>query len=63
MEGRLNLVAFMALVVAAMLHSSSAQTRHVVGDSMGWIIPPGGAVAYTTWAANKTFRVGDSLGM
>ncbi|OMO81116.1 Plastocyanin-like protein [Corchorus capsularis] len=44
-----------------MLQSSSAQTVHVVGDALGWLMPPGGAAAYTTWAANKTFRVGDIL--
>ncbi|GKC56668.1 cucumber peeling cupredoxin-like protein [Tanacetum coccineum] len=38
-----------------------AQTRHVVGDSIGWTIPPNGAGAYTTWAASQPFRVGDTL--
>ncbi|KAI3495955.1 hypothetical protein L1887_38303 [Cichorium endivia] len=50
----------MVMVVAAFqLQTTVAQTRHVVGDALGWTIPPAGA--YTTWAANKTFTVGDSL--
>ncbi|WMV21878.1 hypothetical protein MTR67_015263 [Solanum verrucosum] len=28
---------------------------------MGWTVPSNGAVAYTNWAAGKTFRVGDIL--
>ncbi|KAF8393202.1 hypothetical protein HHK36_021443 [Tetracentron sinense] len=45
----------------ALLHCTAAQTTHVVGDSMGWVIPPGGAAAYTTWASTKKFMVGDTL--
>ncbi|KAL0403810.1 UNVERIFIED_CONTAM: hypothetical protein Sradi_2021800 [Sesamum radiatum] len=61
MEGRWKVAAFMTLALAAMLNSSSAQTTHVVGDSLGWLVPPGGEVAYQTWAASKTFSVGDVL--
>lgn len=63
MEGRLNVFVFISLVVAIMLHSSSAQTTHVVGDALGWNVPPGGDAAYRTWAATKTFTVGDVLGV
>jgi hypothetical protein len=38
-----------------------AQTRHTVGDSLGWNVPPAGSVAYSTWASLQTFRVGDVL--
>ncbi|XP_022730712.1 blue copper protein-like isoform X2 [Durio zibethinus] len=59
--GRILNIAFLAAIaMATMLQSSSAQTAYVVGDALGWAIPPGPAV-YTTWAANKTFRVGDTL--
>ncbi|CAJ1944580.1 unnamed protein product [Sphenostylis stenocarpa] len=51
----------MLFAVATLLHGSAAQTRHVVGDSIGWTIPSNGAAAYTTWASNKTFVVGDTL--
>ncbi|KAG4906546.1 hypothetical protein JHK84_055051 [Glycine max] len=52
MSRNLLLVLF---AIPTLLHGSAAQTRHVVGDAMGWIIPPGGATTYTTWASNKTF--------
>lgn len=39
-----------------------APVTYDVGDQMGWIVPPGGSVAYSTWAYNKTFIVGDTLG-
>ncbi|RZB42275.1 hypothetical protein D0Y65_053025 [Glycine soja] len=58
MSRNLLLVLF---AIPTLLHGSAAQTRHVVGDAMGWIIPPGGATTYTTWASNKTFTVGDTL--
>ncbi|XVE98351.1 hypothetical protein REPUB_Repub03eG0098900 [Reevesia pubescens] len=58
----LNLVFLATMAIAAMLQGSWAQTPYVVGDALGWVIPPGSASAvYTTWAANKTFRVGDIL--
>ncbi|XP_057415454.1 mavicyanin-like [Lotus japonicus] len=49
------------LAATTLFHSSSAQTRHVVGDSTGWTIPTSGASFYTNWAANKSFCVGDTL--
>ena len=36
--------------------------NYTVGDKMGWIVPPLGEIAYITWAYNKTFIVGDTLG-
>lgn len=41
---------------------SSAPKTYVVGDSLGWTVPPGGPIAYQTWASNKTFFAGDILG-
>lgn len=35
---------------------------YTVGDSLGWLVPPGGPVAYQTWARGKSFVVGDILG-
>ncbi|KAJ9692685.1 hypothetical protein PVL29_011663 [Vitis rotundifolia] len=51
------------IVVAAtlMVNFAAAQTVHVVGDSLGWTVPPNGAAAYTSWASNKQFMVGDIL--
>lgn len=50
------------VLFAVAIAGSSAQSTYEVLDSLGWTIPPGGAVAYTTWAANKKFTVGDTLG-
>ncbi|KAI3790286.1 hypothetical protein L2E82_03222 [Cichorium intybus] len=59
---RFNLVAIMALMLAAVqFHGTAAQTTHVVGDALGWTIPPAGPSAYTTWASAQTFSVGDVL--
>ncbi|XP_057485690.1 early nodulin-like protein 2 [Actinidia eriantha] len=38
-----------------------AAKTYVVGDDLGWLVPPGGAIAYSTWAYNKTFFIGDTL--
>ncbi|GJT20770.1 retrotransposon protein, putative, ty1-copia subclass [Tanacetum coccineum] len=59
MAGIKSMVVMVVLVVLAsfQLQSTLAQTRHVVGDSIGWTIPTNGAGAYTTWAASQTFRV------
>ncbi|KAL9443343.1 hypothetical protein AB3S75_016661 [Citrus x aurantiifolia] len=50
-----------AIAIAALVQSSTAQTRHVVGDALGWIVPPNGPATYSNWAANQTFTVGDTL--
>ncbi|PHT88415.1 hypothetical protein T459_10521 [Capsicum annuum] len=54
-------IVFGVLAVASMMQDATAQTVHVVGDSMGWVIPNNGAAAYTNWATGQTFRVGDTL--
>ncbi|KAK9282189.1 hypothetical protein L1049_005101 [Liquidambar formosana] len=59
--GKSRCMLIVGVVVAVMLQCAVAQTVHVVGDSMGWIIPPGGAAAYTTWASTKNFVVNDIL--
>ncbi|CAK9310396.1 unnamed protein product [Citrullus colocynthis] len=38
-----------------------APLTHIVGDGVGWTIPPSDATFYVHWAAGKTFAVGDSL--
>ncbi|KAL8189609.1 hypothetical protein R6Q57_029175 [Mikania cordata] len=49
------------MVASIQIQTSMAQTRHVVGDSLGWNIPPNGAADYISWASQKRFIVGDSL--
>lgn len=55
-------MAVFAAIVAALVISSVSAATYEVGDGLGWLVPPGGAVAYTTWASNHTFHAGDILG-
>ncbi|KAF2310593.1 hypothetical protein GH714_015128 [Hevea brasiliensis] len=50
-----------AVLVAALIQSSAAQTTHVVGNNSGWIIPTASPTLYSNWAANQAFSVGDTL--
>ncbi|KAK6941673.1 Phytocyanin domain, partial [Dillenia turbinata] len=60
MASWINLV--MVLVsVGSVLTGTKGETTHVVGDNMGWEIPPSGSIAYSNWASNQTFQVGDTL--
>ncbi|CAK8563433.1 unnamed protein product [Lathyrus sativus] len=61
MAKNLNVLAFVLLAIANLLHGSLAQTRHVVGDATGWTIPNNGASFYVNWASKNTFTVGDTL--
>lgn len=39
-----------------------APVTYTVGDGLGWLVLPGGALAYMTWAYKKTFMIEDTLG-
>lgn len=41
---------------------SRAPMTFTVGDGMGWLVPPLGKAAYDSWAYNKVFIIGDTLG-
>ncbi|XP_015081651.1 blue copper protein-like [Solanum pennellii] len=56
-----TLVVFGAILFALIQHVSMAQQTHVVGDTLAWTVPNGGAASYSTWAVGKTFVVGDIL--
>ncbi|KAA8540494.1 hypothetical protein F0562_024587 [Nyssa sinensis] len=58
---RLMSFVIVGVIAAVMIQCAAAQTEYVVGDSLGWAVPPNGAQAYTTWASSKTFVVGDIL--
>ncbi|CAI9285783.1 unnamed protein product [Lactuca saligna] len=59
---KFNLALMMALMLASVqFQGTAAQTTHVVGNALGWNIPPNGPSAYTTWASTQTFRVGNVL--
>ncbi|RXI05720.1 hypothetical protein DVH24_017762 [Malus domestica] len=54
-------IALLAIAVVGLLHSTGAMETHVVGDKIGWVVPPGGQYAYESWAAMHHFAVGDLL--
>ncbi|KAK1418471.1 hypothetical protein QVD17_27616 [Tagetes erecta] len=49
------------MISSFQLQSTMAKTKHIVGDTLGWTIPPGGAATYATWASKNKFTIGDSL--
>ncbi|KAF9605881.1 hypothetical protein IFM89_020291 [Coptis chinensis] len=55
-----RLVGFL-FVAISLLHCTSAQTTHIVGDASGWAVPPAGPTFYSSWASRQTFRVNDTL--
>ncbi|XP_062078094.1 blue copper protein-like [Humulus lupulus] len=54
-------LAILVIAAAALMQFSTAQTTHIVGDGLGWLVPPGGLIAYQIWADTQTFVVGDVL--
>ncbi|KAI3724970.1 hypothetical protein L1987_64739 [Smallanthus sonchifolius] len=58
---KLMIVVVVMAIASFRLPSTVAQTSHVVGDTTGWTIPPGGNATYITWASSQTFTVGDTL--
>ncbi|XP_057772840.1 cucumber peeling cupredoxin-like [Salvia miltiorrhiza] len=48
-------------IFGLVVNFAAAQTVHVVGDSMGWDIPPNTSASYSNWASAKTFMLGDIL--
>lgn len=53
-------LAIAVAIVATMSHTTAA-TEYVVGDDLGWTVPPGGAAYYVSWAANHSFVLNDVL--
>ncbi|KAF3634488.1 hypothetical protein FXO38_23974 [Capsicum annuum] len=56
-------IALVLVAILAVLPENIVAVDQVVGDSMGWTIPSGGPSSYANWASQRTFRVGDKLGM
>ncbi|KAL5547818.1 hypothetical protein UlMin_003049 [Ulmus minor] len=54
-------LAILAITAAGLLQLIASQTTHIVGDGLGWLVPPGGPIAYQIWADTQTFTVGDIL--
>ncbi|KAL6141032.1 hypothetical protein ACLB2K_059323 [Fragaria x ananassa] len=61
MESQRKMMVVFGLVAAVFLHGVAAQTAHVVGGSIGWMIPQNDAQEYVTWASGQEFIVGDTL--
>ncbi|PQP95456.1 mavicyanin [Prunus yedoensis var. nudiflora] len=55
----MNMILAIAVAVF-MLHGTDA-AEYTVGDDLGWTIPPGGAAAYASWAAEHSLVVYDIL--
>lgn len=62
MASKSSIASLAAILIAAAIQSSVAQTTHDVGNNSGWTIPNGGAAFYSTWAAGQVFSVNDILG-
>ncbi|XP_022143157.1 blue copper protein-like [Momordica charantia] len=60
MAVRFNQMAVLLLLTAAALWQRSSAATYVVGDSLGWTVPPN-PTSYSDWASTKTFVVGDVL--
>ncbi|KAL7259755.1 hypothetical protein ACSBR1_005597 [Camellia fascicularis] len=60
MASKVGIVGWLVVVTATIMGGATAET-YTVGGSLGWQIPSGGAAAYTSWAANETFKAGDIL--
>nr|XP_008389837.2 mavicyanin-like [Malus domestica] len=58
--GNVMVLAMTLAAVTMMLHTTEA-AEYVVGDDLGWTVPPGGAASYASWAAKYSFVVDDIL--
>lgn len=61
MARTLALLVLAIVASCALVQTTTAGTTHVVGDSLGWVVPHGGPIVYATWAISNTFLVGDTL--
>jgi len=55
----LSSLSILVLIATIFLPSIAVAKEIVVGDDHGWTL----GFDYSSWAADKTFRVGDVLGM
>ncbi|XP_044472530.1 cucumber peeling cupredoxin-like [Mangifera indica] len=59
MGSSLGLIGFF-IIIAGVFERTTGET-YMVGDDLGWTIPPHGASTYSTWAAEKEFSIGDTI--
>ncbi|XP_004287290.1 PREDICTED: umecyanin-like [Fragaria vesca subsp. vesca] len=56
-----NMLACLSLMVVMVgLMKGATAVEYVVGDSLGWTLPPNTSL-YSDWAASKTFQLGDRV--
>ncbi|KAM5547942.1 hypothetical protein ABKV19_002087 [Rosa sericea] len=55
-----NVIVVVLAMAVVLLHGAEA-VLYIVGDDLGWAIPPGGAATYAAWAAEHSFVVNDEL--
>lgn len=55
------LVIAMAATAVLMVHIAEG-AEYIVGDNLGWTIPPNGTADYESWASNHSLTVDDILG-
>ncbi|PSS36106.1 Blue copper protein [Actinidia chinensis var. chinensis] len=60
MAGGFGRIWCLVVVVAILMGCATAET-HMVGDDLGWKVPPGGPIAYSVWADKQDFEIGDTL--
>uniref|UniRef100_A0A5B7CBX2 Phytocyanin domain-containing protein n=1 Tax=Davidia involucrata TaxID=16924 RepID=A0A5B7CBX2_DAVIN len=60
MASRVELIGCLVVMAALLVGGATADT-HTVGDSLGWTLPPGGPIAYSTWASREDFEIGDVI--
>ncbi|XP_026458728.1 stellacyanin-like [Papaver somniferum] len=62
MTSNVGVTSFLLVFVTsfALLHHAASETYNVL-ETLGWTVPDNGD-AYPNWAANKKFKVGDTLG-
>ncbi|PIN07269.1 hypothetical protein CDL12_20163 [Handroanthus impetiginosus] len=57
---RVSYLILFCAIFGILMHSAAAQNVYVVGDGLGWSVPPNSS-SYANWASGKTFTVGDIL--
>ncbi|KAL8464670.1 hypothetical protein ACS0TY_034247 [Phlomoides rotata] len=50
-----------AAIFGIFMPFAAAQNVHIVGDGLGWEIPPNTSTSYPNWVSDKIFMVGDIL--
>ncbi|XP_059637919.1 umecyanin-like [Cornus florida] len=58
---RVEMIGCLIVVAATLLVGGATAATYQVGDELMWKVPPGGPIAYSTWADQKNFQIGDTI--